>query len=834
MKKLLLSLFAVLTAATSAFAVTDVLKITDFKKSDGTAIDLSSSGYNTITYTSETTGVTYTGSCAVNLSKNFQIKKNTNGIWVSANTDRRTISKVTVTIASGTGPYTVYAGTSDLDGSNTTSLTNIDEANSTNTFEFSPVENYTAFLISAGKNAIYISEIEVEYEDAKDPRTYVTLSYPEKSYDAFLDSDFESPTLTCDPEEGLAQVKFTSSDETVATVDAFGKVTILDDGATTISAYIPDDDTKYYSNTASYDLIVKDPNAITVELTADFFGTTTTYQAYTKEDPTTKVKYNSVQYKTNGMQFNTKSNAGCGISVITTSPNFIIASVNIEFYSTGNGLDIYKQNTAYAANDAKTAIDTSNSTKIASAVKENGVIAIGAPAFAIVPSTTGVIQITKVTVTYAKRAADDGSVYFECEAFQDYMVCKDDAIEITLPEDAPEVKFEVANSEIASIENGTITGHKPGNTKVTASWDAVPGKWMAGVEEFTIFVKYSNLAEVLADAEDPTTGFVNEGQRYIGNFPITIAADLDGYNYVTDGTAWALFYFDKKTAADHNHGEGSVIDAGWSAIYSVYNDLPEFTGMQHSEITDTKGEFTINSYDDLTVDEKVINEVLILKDVTFTTATPDASNNLYNGAYSGQDLTFMNRFEIESVEAGSYDVKAAVGIYQGEIQVWPIAYTALEATTAAVHVDAELKIGEEIKFTGLEEGAHVYYRHGGENPDHTNVFVEETTPADAPRKAATADVNTEWTYNHTTHPLTYQGEPMQVKYYAKAPGKAPSAVNELNVDENGSTTGIESIAVDAANGEVEYFNLQGQRVANPAAGLYIMRQGNEVRKVLVK
>lgn len=38
-----------------------------------------------------------------------------------------------------------------------------------------------------------------------------------------------------------------------------------------------------------------------------------------------------------------------------------------------------------------------------------------------------------------------------------------------------------------------------------------------------------------------------------------------------------------------------------------------------------------------------------------------------------------------------------------------------------------------------------------------------------------------------------------------------------------------------ANEPVEYFNLQGVRVSNPAAGgIYIRRQGNSVTKVLVK
>jgi hypothetical protein len=40
--------------------------------------------------------------------------------------------------------------------------------------------------------------------------------------------------------------------------------------------------------------------------------------------------------------------------------------------------------------------------------------------------------------------------------------------------------------------------------------------------------------------------------------------------------------------------------------------------------------------------------------------------------------------------------------------------------------------------------------------------------------------------------------------------------------------------VDNSNAPVEYFNLQGVRVANPTSGLYIRRQGTTTAKVLVK
>ena len=55
--------------------------------------------------------------------------------------------------------------------------------------------------------------------------------------------------------------------------------------------------------------------------------------------------------------------------------------------------------------------------------------------------------------------------------------------------------------------------------------------------------------------------------------------------------------------------------------------------------------------------------------------------------------------------------------------------------------------------------------------------------------------------------------------------------NNYIVTLDGNTTGVEAIESDA-NAPVEYFNLQGVRVDNPANGLYIMRQGSKVVKVV--
>ena len=46
--------------------------------------------------------------------------------------------------------------------------------------------------------------------------------------------------------------------------------------------------------------------------------------------------------------------------------------------------------------------------------------------------------------------------------------------------------------------------------------------------------------------------------------------------------------------------------------------------------------------------------------------------------------------------------------------------------------------------------------------------------------------------------------------------------------------GVDGIESDNLNAPVEYFNLQGVKVANPANGLYIVRQGNKVTKQVIR
>lgn len=90
--------------------------------------------------------------------------------------------------------------------------------------------------------------------------------------------------------------------------------------------------------------------------------------------------------------------------------------------------------------------------------------------------------------------------------------------------------------------------------------------------------------------------------------------------------------------------------------------------------------------------------------------------------------------------------------------------------------------------------------------------------------------------------------PFEVGYFGNVNlkvQKADAAEAAVAIDLKGAKTtytykyddgaGVDDVAVDAANAPVEFYNLQGVRVDNPAAGqLVIKRQGGKVSKIIVK
>lgn len=97
----------------------------------------------------------------------------------------------------------------------------------------------------------------------------------------------------------------------------------------------------------------------------------------------------------------------------------------------------------------------------------------------------------------------------------------------------------------------------------------------------------------------------------------------------------------------------------------------------------------------------------------------------------------------------------------------------------------------------------------------------------------TSDVKTATTYNIPFETVALADESAANTLTIKSTN-APVDVYSLKINYEPTSTGVNDIIADDANAPVEYYNLQGVRVANPESGLYIRVQGKKASKVLVK
>ena len=83
---------------------------------------------------------------------------------------------------------------------------------------------------------------------------------------------------------------------------------------------------------------------------------------------------------------------------------------------------------------------------------------------------------------------------------------------------------------------------------------------------------------------------------------------------------------------------------------------------------------------------------------------------------------------------------------------------------------------------------------------------------------------------------SYVGKKIQIgfKYTSTAEKAGTWEVDNVLVKGDKTGSAIETVEAADADAPVEFFNLQGVRVANPENGLFIRRQGNKVEKVVIR
>lgn len=139
------------------------------------------------------------------------------------------------------------------------------------------------------------------------------------------------------------------------------------------------------------------------------------------------------------------------------------------------------------------------------------------------------------------------------------------------------------------------------------------------------------------------------------------------------------------------------------------------------------------------------------------------------------------------------------------------------------------------------DGDDTWFRDGEDLCDYTKVYDKfglvlldkEVDYEDAnPEKA-------DWTTT-TTGKVEYDADHGYPVEYTSAYENTESQngpQNQVHIvwsDYKSFEAGIGAIATDNENAPVEYFDLRGQRVDNPANGFFIRRQGNKVEKIVVR
>lgn len=169
------------------------------------------------------------------------------------------------------------------------------------------------------------------------------------------------------------------------------------------------------------------------------------------------------------------------------------------------------------------------------------------------------------------------------------------------------------------------------------------------------------------------------------NTKITMDLDLTvvyvngAYVYVYDGTNYGLIY---KSGLGVEAGQ--VIAKGWSAVVDVFNNLIEIK--PDDATLATSGTAVVPSPAVVEADEVSTmltasnqNVYVQINDVVFAEATPaadetDNTKRNFIGTADGTEINFYQRFEVPSVEPGTYAVMGFISVYKETVQVYPIAF----------------------------------------------------------------------------------------------------------------------------------------------------------------
>ena len=582
------------------------------------------------------------------------------------------------------------------------SATNKDIAGTTsgNTVTFTVPEGTDASyfhinLTTKGKGTVKFTKIEINYNAGAATLLPAGLSFPEKTYLATLGEAFESPVLSKDTN---ADVVYSSSDESVATIDAAtGVVTLLAGGKTTISATAEANDT-YSAGSASYDLTVIDSTSPVMTIVWKDLGyaNAAAIETYTSAPLT--------------FTFSGGSNT-------SNSP---------AYYTTGEAIRLYAGNTMTVAADDGYVInkieftvgskDPFNQASTASTGTLNTTDAMWTAAESTRKVTitqggsSGHVKISKMVIYLTKSDVqkESSGLAFPEDA---YSVVFGDTFTAPILSKATdgEITYSSSNEEVATVaDNGEVTILAPGTTVITAN-SAETDSYYAGEASYTLSVmaKVSSIKQLyqIAEADNSVT--------FIADFAATVTYQDNNtaYTYFTYGESCSLIYDSKKQMTAYQPGD--VIPAGWSCTYTEYSNLPQLIPVERPVAATETAAVKYDIVKEITAD--MINQIVILENVDLYNDTPEKGS--YTVEYYGEDITFYNRFSNPVTAAGEYDIRGAVSIFKDQLQFQPIEFATagtlgVNAIEAAADSEAEYYTLQGVRVANPETGLYIRFKNG--------------------------------------------------------------------------------------------------------------------------
>lgn len=415
------------------------------------------------------------------------------------------------------------------------------------------------------------------------------------------------------------------------------------------------------------------------------------------------------------------------------------------------------------------------------------------------------VRFTGIAVTYTSGALEPVKLEFPAE---EYTVNIGDAFDspvltVTPADLASQVTYSSEVEEVATVAaDGKVTILGVGTTKITATF-AKTETYAGASASYTLKVIDPNAVQT-----DITPDFFNYKTAAYAT-----ASNTDDFG-VTYSTVYYYTSSGMQFNTNNSNGKGSGINV-------TANNTEYIIDKIDIECASGSKALKVYSYDG----------VFAALEKTKALTIPAEAKLVKQGITANATVEINAKaFAIVPAVTGVI-VVSKVTVYYKKTTDQPTVCTTPFVIGYDYQNPTKYEVGDAIRLScGNDTEATIYFTLDGTEP-------VVPAAAAAPRRAADVVVDYEKTGTNVYvpgNPIIYDGGEFNLKFVAAKAGAENSPVQEFSINANGETTGIEGIAADNAEAPVEYYNLQGVKVENPANGIFIRRQGNTVAKVLVK